>query len=74
MVPWYTNVNSPKVHLGKAISSLGAQPMVMTRAENVGYVTQVIGPVLDVEFPSGKLPSIYNALKIKASTESGIPI
>jgi F-type H+-transporting ATPase subunit beta len=48
--------------------------MVMTRAENVGYVTQVIGPVLDVEFPSGKLPSIYNALKIKASTESGIPI
>jgi F-type H+-transporting ATPase subunit beta len=25
----------------------------------------VIGPTLDVEFPSGKLPAIYNALKIE---------
>ena len=32
--------------------------------ENVGRITQVIGPVLDVEFESGKLPPIYNALKI----------
>ncbi len=27
-----------------------------------GRVTQVIGPVVDVEFPEGTLPSIYNAL------------
>jgi F-type H+-transporting ATPase subunit beta len=26
-----------------------------------GYITQVIGPVIDAEFPSGKLPEIYNA-------------
>ncbi len=32
----------------------------------VGRVIQVIGPVIDVEFPSGKLPNIYNALEIKA--------
>ncbi|MBI3551070.1 MAG: F0F1 ATP synthase subunit beta [Elusimicrobia bacterium] len=32
---------------------------------NIGKIVQVIGPVLDVEFPSGKLPSIYNAVKIK---------
>jgi F-type H+/Na+-transporting ATPase subunit beta len=31
---------------------------------NKGYVTQIIGPVLDLQFPSGKLPTIYSALKI----------
>jgi F-type H+-transporting ATPase subunit beta len=29
-----------------------------------GFVTQVIGPVIDVEFPEGELPKIYNALKV----------
>jgi F-type H+-transporting ATPase subunit beta len=29
-----------------------------------GFVTQIIGPVVDVEFPEGSLPSIYNALKL----------
>ncbi|MHC1713631.1 MAG: F0F1 ATP synthase subunit beta [Solidesulfovibrio sp.] len=32
---------------------------------NVGKIVQVIGAVLDVEFPEGKLPSILNALEIK---------
>jgi len=31
---------------------------------NKGKITQVIGPVVDVEFEPGKLPRIYNALKI----------
>ncbi|PLX94218.1 MAG: F0F1 ATP synthase subunit beta, partial [Desulfuromonas sp.] len=31
---------------------------------NKGKITQVIGPVVDVEFEAGKLPEIYNALKI----------
>ena len=31
----------------------------------VGKIVQVIGPTLDVEFPSGQLPSIYNALKVE---------
>lgn len=34
--------------------------------ENIGHVTQVIGPVLDVRFEAGKLPKIYNALEIDA--------
>jgi F-type H+-transporting ATPase subunit beta len=34
-----------------------------------GFVTQIIGPVIDVEFPEGILPKIYNALKVtKEST------
>ncbi len=32
---------------------------------NKGFVTQIIGPVLDVEFPDGNLPAIYTALKIE---------
>ena len=30
-----------------------------------GKVVQVIGPVVDVEFPAGELPEILNAIKIK---------
>ncbi len=29
-----------------------------------GKVVQVMGPVVDVEFPEGKIPAIYNALKL----------
>jgi len=36
---------------------------------NVGSVTQIIGPVLDIEFASGNLPKVYNAIDIKM--ESG---
>ena len=36
---------------------------------NVGSVTQIIGPVLDIEFASGNLPRVYNAIDIKM--ESG---
>nr|UBA15526.1 ATP synthase CF1 subunit beta [Pseudo-nitzschia multiseries] len=32
---------------------------------NKGFVTQIIGPVLDIAFPSGNLPTIYSALKIE---------
>jgi F-type H+-transporting ATPase subunit beta len=39
---------------------------------NKGYITQIIGPVLDVEFPSGNLPPIYSAIKIE--TEDGSTI
>jgi F-type H+-transporting ATPase subunit beta len=31
---------------------------------NKGYVTQIIGPVLDIEFSSGNLPPIYSAVEI----------
>jgi len=36
---------------------------------NKGYVTQIIGPVLDIVFPDGNLPPIYSAIKIE--TEDG---
>jgi F-type H+-transporting ATPase subunit beta len=31
---------------------------------NKGYVTQIIGPVLDIAFSEGNLPPIYSAIKI----------
>jgi F-type H+-transporting ATPase subunit beta len=31
---------------------------------NKGYVSQIIGPVLDISFPDGKLPPIYSAIEI----------
>ena len=34
---------------------------------NKGKIVQVIGPVVDVEFP-GELPAIYNALHHRIST------
>ena len=36
---------------------------------NVGSVTQIIGPVLDIEFATGNLPKVYNAIDI--TLESG---
>ncbi|NEO69022.1 F0F1 ATP synthase subunit beta [Moorena sp. SIO3H5] len=38
---------------------------------NTGAIAQIIGPVVDVEFPSGKMPQIYNALRIEGKNEAG---
>jgi F-type H+-transporting ATPase subunit beta len=35
-----------------------------------GYITQIIGPVLDIQFPSGELPRVYNALIIGSGDSS----
>jgi F-type H+-transporting ATPase subunit beta len=35
-----------------------------TTATSTGFITQIIGPVVDAEFPNGKLPKIYNAIII----------
>ncbi len=42
---------------------------------NEGKVVQVIGPVVDIEFGQGKLPSILNAIRIEypGDPSSGIP-
>lgn len=37
---------------------------------NIGHIKQVIGPVVDLEFPAGKVPPIYNAVKLTNSTIS----
>ncbi len=39
--------------------------------KQIGRVVQVIGPVLDVEFESGHLPELYNALEIRTTTDTG---
>src|SRR5437016_12546073 len=41
---------------------------------NIGRVVQVIGPVLDVEFESEHLPELYNALRIREKSDSGVDI
>jgi F-type H+/Na+-transporting ATPase subunit beta len=38
-----------------------------------GKIVQVMGPVVDVEFPDGKLPAIYNALKLSNKEINDIP-
>lgn len=37
---------------------------MQTLEKNEGLITQIIGPVIDVEFAQGELPEIYNALNI----------
>ena len=46
---------------------------MVTTAEktNIGLITQIIGPVLDVKFSNGNMPQIYNALTIKGTNEAG---
>ncbi len=36
----------------------------MATVHSMGRITQVLGPVVDVEFPSGSLPEIFTALKL----------
>ena len=43
-----------------------------TLNKNEGIITQIIGPVIDVEFAPGELPEIYNALNIYAEDGSVI--
>jgi F-type H+-transporting ATPase subunit beta len=43
----------------------------MVETTNKGYVCQIIGPVLDIEFPSGNLPPIYSAIKIETADGLG---
>ena len=45
-----------------------------TATQNVGYISQVIGPVIDVEFPEGKLPQIFNALHIAQADADGTAV
>jgi len=41
-------------------------------ASKTGYISQIIGPVVDIEFPSGDLPKVYNALTIGSGDDSVI--
>ena len=37
---------------------------------NQGKIVQVIGPVVDIQFPEGNLPEIYNAVKITSKDQT----
>jgi F-type H+-transporting ATPase subunit beta len=37
-----------------------------------GFVVQIIGPVVDIDFPTGKLPAIMNAVKIPRVSVEGV--
>jgi len=44
---------------------------VSTEAKNIGQISQIIGPVVDVTFPAGQMPNIYNSLTITGKNEAG---
>ncbi len=41
---------------------------------NTGKIVQVVGPVIDIEFPPKSLPAIYSAIKIDGEVGNGIKI
>jgi F-type H+-transporting ATPase subunit beta len=47
--------------------------MAVAEAVKVGKVVQIIGPVVDIEFPGGHLPPIYNAVRVSGQSGS-VPI
>jgi F-type H+/Na+-transporting ATPase subunit beta len=48
----------------------GATTTMSANVQTTGRVTQVLGPVVDVEFPPGGLPEVYTALKVTNPTIS----
>lgn len=40
------------------------EPTASKATNTTGRITQVIGPVVDVEFPAGALPEVYTALRV----------
>lgn len=42
-----------------------------SQAGTQGQVSQVFGPVVDVRFPAGKLPAIFNAVSVDLQSSSG---
>jgi F-type H+-transporting ATPase subunit beta len=45
-----------------------------TSKSAAGKVTQVMGPVLDLRFPKGSLPSVYNAVRVYKTEDKFITI
>jgi F-type H+-transporting ATPase subunit beta len=39
-------------------------------ASKTGFISQIIGPVVDIEFPGGDIPKIYNALIVSSGDNS----
>ena len=43
---------------------------MVDKISKTGFISQIIGPVVDVEFPSGQVPKIYNAIIIGEGSSS----
>ena len=43
----------------------------LAKTQNVGSITQIIGPVVDIAFPPGKMPNIYNSLIVEGKDNEG---
>ena len=43
---------------------------MLETSTKTGFITQIIGPVVDIEFPSGDIPKIYNAVVITSDEGS----
>jgi F-type H+-transporting ATPase subunit beta len=49
--------------------------MAIAEQEKTGYITQIVGPVVDVRFEEGAVPGILNALEISGGKgEKGHPV
>nr|NP_045025.1 ATP synthase CF1 beta subunit [Cyanidium caldarium]Q9TM41.1 RecName: Full=ATP synthase subunit beta, chloroplastic; AltName: Full=ATP synthase F1 sector subunit beta; AltName: Full=F-ATPase subunit beta [Cyanidium caldarium]AAF13020.1 unknown [Cyanidium caldarium]WDB00152.1 ATP synthase CF1 beta subunit [Cyanidium caldarium] len=46
--------------------------LAIAKVNNKGKVIQIIGPVLDIVFPDGQLPKVFNAIKINNSNNNWI--
>ena len=42
------------------------------RGGATGRVVQITGPVVDIEFPAGELPAIYNAVEIEREGQASL--
>ena len=45
--------------------------MSTLKTQKDGRITQIIGPVIDVAFPRGAMPNIYNSIVIEGKNEAG---
>ena len=61
---WSLNCRSPRGTRARHVPVCVPPSAPNGSTAGLGKVVQVIGPVVDVEFPDGKLPKILNALKL----------
>nr|QUE29561.1 AtpB [Erythrotrichia foliiformis] len=40
---------------------------MVSATQSIGKVVQIIGPVLDIEFPAGQLPKVFNAVTVSSA-------
>lgn len=66
MAFWKSGLSNFTCGWKKSWYGLDFDAIINPRMGTMGKVVQVIGPVLDISFPPGKLPAINNALEIWA--------